>query len=508
MFAVAQYGDLPQIANMDEPMYNIWDSNQFGYEQSFRPHDLHFNPEDTAYFDDLENGTVSVGPLQRFLHDQYPIAQSVLHAKYPADRYTSWHTADCYRHVSPDRTSASGSNTTQNELHSPLIFRGGPYGSPTEAFSQPALPYPTQFKDCEYLSSPLRLGGSVNLRQLEYEHHELESEPAMEDIETIDTKYEVACEEHVPVKMDITSSDDSREYADSGIGNSPRDAEEVVPIDEVPEDPESDSDYEPERIKSRKRRTSSASHGSPSRTAKRNSVSKPANTNKVTKRTRRVSSVSKKRLETDDDRRPFPCPLAPYGCNSTFASKNEWKRHVNTQHIKLSFYRCDICPPTTDPNDDRTVYYNDFNRKDLFGQHLRRMHAATKDNIHVRSQKQFPVNEDNLSEHQTRCLQPLRTPPQQSLCLFCDRAFQGPSSWEERMEHVGRHLEKDKSIDIDMLDIKSWNEDEGLEKYLLDEGLIVREHGAWKIGDGKPRRRNAHDSGDESSDSDCDVCAT
>jgi hypothetical protein len=55
------------------------------------------------------------------------------------------------------------------------------------------------------------------------------------------------------------------------------------------------------------------------------------------------------------------------------------------------------------------------------------------------------------------------------------------------MEHIGRHLEKDRKGSVDMLDIKSWNEDKGLEQYLLDEGLIVKEHGNWKIGDGKRR---------------------
>ena len=66
------------------------------------------------------------------------------------------------------------------------------------------------------------------------------------------------------------------------------------------------------------------------------------------------------------------------------------------------------------------------------------------------------------------------------------------------MEHVGRHLEKDREGSVDMLDIKTWNEDKGLEQYLLDEGLIVMEHGGWKIGDGKPRRSADDDIDDES----------
>jgi hypothetical protein len=496
MFAMAQYGDLPQIT-MDEPRYNGWGAEHYNYMPSYKQ-DVHFAPEEGAYFDDFDNGVVSVRPMERFMHDQYPIAQSVLLARYPVERqpvkeYEQWPSADCYRHVSPEGTSSSSSNGTQNELRSPHMFHAGPYGSPTEAFSQLSLPYPTaeQFKDCGYLPTPPHSGGSVNLRQLEYEHHELESEPAMEDIETTDVKSDAVCEhEHTPVKMD-TPSDDLREYADSGIGNSVRDAEEVIPIEELPEDPASDSDYSPTSSKSGKRRRSSASSGSPNRSTKRTSVSKASTTTKAPRRARPTSNVTKKQPETADDHRPFPCPLAAYNCSSTFASKNEWKRHVNTQHIKLGFWRCDLCPPTTDPNDDRTRYYNDFNRKDLFTQHLRRMHAAPKD---ARSHKEYPVTEANLSSHQTRCLKALRTPPQSSRCLFCDKCFEGPASWEDRLEHVGRHLEKEGKGSVD---VREWKRDEGLERYFLDEGIVVGEGAGWRIGDGKPRRRENGGDGEE-----------
>jgi len=186
----------------------------------------------------------------------------------------------------------------------------------------------------------------------------------------------------------------------------------------------------------------------------------------------------------------FPCPLASYGCSSGFSSKNEWKRHVSTQHIKLHFWRCDLCPPTADPNDPSTLYFNDFNRKDLFTQHLRRMHAAPSNGLPASDT--FPVNEDNLSSHQTRCLQSLRKAPKESCCPFCDRTFTGPSSWEERMEHVGRHLEKGASFD------NTQNRDYKLEGYLLKEGLITREDdGHWAIGNGKPLPNLIDSDGDE-----------
>jgi hypothetical protein len=71
------------------------------------------------------------------------------------------------------------------------------------------------------------------------------------------------------------------------------------------------------------------------------------------------------------------------------------------------------------------------------------------------------------------------------------------------MEHVGRHLEKDRNTRADMLNTATWHVDETLERYLVDEGLIVRDGSGWKIGDGKPRRgASALDSDSEDSEED------
>lgn len=56
------------------------------------------------------------------------------------------------------------------------------------------------------------------------------------------------------------------------------------------------------------------------------------------------------------------------------------------------------------------------------------------------------------------------------------------------MEHVGRHLEKERKPE--MLNSRSWREDLELENWLVDEGLIAWSaiENAWRIGNGKPRR--------------------
>jgi hypothetical protein len=517
--AAHQFRDLPQIPQtMGESRYAAWGVEPYRYMNFYKQEDVSFRLEDEMYFEDFDNGTVSMQPMERFMQDQYPLAQGLLHVNVPTERQfrmqyeLQWPSTD-FRTPSPDRTSPSARSSydTLSDLHSPQTYHADSYGSSTDGYSPSCLPYPTteHLQDGCYPAHSSLSRGNISLRDIELEHQEPESEVAVKDIENVALKQEAMCDhETIVVKTGTIATNDSKDYADSGIGNSVRDAESVQPMEmqDIPEDPASDSDYSPVSSRSSKRRRSSASNTSLEQTSKRvsnsrrashSSISKSTKSSKASKRNQRISSAVKKHVEAEDERRSFPCPLASYVCNSTFSSKNEWKRHVSTQHIKLSFWRCDLCSPSADAKDDQTVYYNDFNRKDLFTQHLRRMHAAPKESFAC-SQKEFPVNADNLAEHQDRCLKRLRKAPQQSSCLFCEKTFAGPLSWDERMEHIGHHLEKDGKSSLDMLNITSWNTDERLEQYLIEEGLVVNEQGRWKIGDGKPVRL------DYDSDSDSD----
>ncbi|KAL1794992.1 hypothetical protein ACET3X_006808 [Alternaria dauci] len=469
-----QFRDLPQIEAMDDTRYPVWAAEQMNYMQPCKDRMVYFCTEDDSYLDDYDNGVVSMQPMQRFLVDQNPLTPGMLYAKIPYldSRYEKpyeqhWPSADFFRNASPDRTSSGNtSQNTQDELRSPHMRHSNPYGSPIE-YSQLSLSYP----QAEYLQGgvyPCDSGvlecSNISLRELEYDP--VVSEPVVEDVEDVTMQQESTCDHHHPSVK-----------------------EEATPDYRTPSS-------------SRKRRRSTTSNSSPSRRLKRHKpirkdsvVSSPTESVKLERKPRRASKTSKASTEPRiqaEDRRAFPCPLTGYGCTSNFSSKNEWKRHVSTQHIKLGYWRCDLCPPSTDSNDAQTLYFNEFNRKDLFTQHLRRMHAAPKDKS-SRAQKDYPVSEENLPEHQARCNLPLRDPPQHSTCLFCERIFVGASSWDERMEHVGRHLEKDGSR-LEMLDPATWNVDEKLERYLVDEGLIVRDGAAWKIGDGKSRKSATSDS--------------
>lgn len=501
-FHYHQYGDLPQIPTIPEDYHQAqWVNSPMAY----RPFPYHAD-EEFGYNGIDGSGAYRSPAVERFLVDPSPLTHGVLQAKLehgipvptPQFRqYEQWSTPDLVRYDSPDATSVSenSSYATQNEVRSPHPFPAMPYSSPEET-TQLMYPYQSsdQFKDVNLALA----GGSINPREIEYEH-EPELEPTVEDTDGGGIKPEAAFEqEPAYTKMD-TTPDQYKTYPEARVSTSLRDAESVQPMD-PDEEESSDPDYTPGRAS--RRRRSSASTSSSGRNGQRrrsnhgrkNSSSTPNNGNRINKRSGRAAAsfgAGRGSIEvgsSGESQRHFPCPLATYGCQSTFSSKNEWKRHVSTQHIKLGFWRCDLCATTIDPHDDQTFYHNDFNRKDLFTQHLRRMHAAPA-SPSSRNHKDYQVTEDNIAEHQTRCFQKLRGTPPKSSCLYCDEMFTGVNSWDQRMEHIGRHLEKDRNAGSRFSNVAGWNVDKDLERWLETEGIIALDRNqSWKIGDGRPKR--------------------
>lgn len=205
--------------------------------------------------------------------------------------------------------------------------------------------------------------------------------------------------------------------------------------------------------------------------------------------------------------RPFTCSFRRYGCPSTFGSKNEWKRHVSSQHLRLGIYRCDMdkCIPQVPKLSPRRKSsssssadagstgkvggHNDFNRKDLFTQHVRRMHGPALSALEDGRE----ASDQLLEAIQKRCWIPLRETPPQSMCGICphivaapvvggtgtDRPpvnrWEGPGTWDERMEHVGRHLEKGDGGGEE-------DEDVGLREWMRLEGLLTPDGpGRWLV---------------------------
>jgi hypothetical protein len=152
-----------------------------------------------------------------------------------------------------------------------------------------------------------------------------------------------------------------------------------------------------------------------------------------------------------------------------------------------------LCPLSTDP---ANPIYNDFNRKDLFTQHIRRMHTEdVMDVNHALGTSTEPkdgnIPDNVMAEQQSRCYHHLRTHPLRSGCLFCAQVFEGNGSWEQRMEHLGAHFEREKKNPKASLDTSRWRDDPELREWFLQEGLIERDNkGGYRIGDGQPRRHD------------------
>ncbi|TQV93954.1 hypothetical protein V2A60_003894 [Cordyceps javanica] len=152
--------------------------------------------------------------------------------------------------------------------------------------------------------------------------------------------------------------------------------------------------------------------------------------------------------------RPLLCVFHYAGCTSRFASKNEWKRHVASQHLALRYWICTegTCGQTRGPSTrsraaSLPAFGSIFNRKDLYTQHIRRMHLAPEGSpvMGSGSRRVIPSEiEDRMRELQANAARTRCTLPRFMMCPApgCPSEFHGPNAWDDRMEHVACHLER------------------------------------------------------------------
>lgn len=254
-------------------------------------------------------------------------------------------------------------------------------------------------------------------------------------------------------------------------------ADEESPIvgdypDPEEEEEASDTEYSPRSSRPRKRRTSVKQQSTvkKSRVVKRAKPKCPLSCKSCPTLPPFSDAHSLRQHVAASHSRFFVCVFSFAGCKSTFASKNEWKRHVASQHLNLTYWACD----------EGTCSNAEFNRKDLYTQHLRRMHApfAVK-----RQGKKIAEWEERVRELQLSALRERRQPPSQLLCTLpgCGARFDGSTAWDDRMEHVGKHL--DKGVEIDQ------GADALLVKWAQRTGIIERRGSRWGFPGSKPNSR-------------------
>ncbi|KAI9756247.1 MAG: hypothetical protein M1835_000767, partial [Candelina submexicana] len=136
-------------------------------------------------------------------------------------------------------------------------------------------------------------------------------------------------------------------------------------------------------------------------------------------------------------------------CNKKFGSKNDWKRHENSQHFQLETWRCNervvqppnnpiSATPSETPHGPRLT--NEcarlFFRREVFVSHLKTAHNVN-DEAYIRD------------EAQKRRIG--RNGQSRFWCGFCRSIVclerKGLEAWDEKFDHIGDHFNKGLRID-------------------------------------------------------------
>ncbi|KAI9657593.1 MAG: hypothetical protein M1821_002769 [Bathelium mastoideum] len=149
--------------------------------------------------------------------------------------------------------------------------------------------------------------------------------------------------------------------------------------------------------------------------------------------------------------RPYGCTFPR--CKKKFGSKNDWKRHENSQHFQQETYRC-RCPDANGQECCQLLY-----SLDNFRNHLTAAHAYTEEQVKVE------CSERHIG----------RNGQGRFWCGFCKTVLKleqrGIEAWDERFKHIGDHFNKD------CYDIKDWlcletNKPKGLQAKELSRELF------------------------------------
>ncbi|KAI1748048.1 hypothetical protein F4782DRAFT_534765 [Xylaria castorea] len=114
--------------------------------------------------------------------------------------------------------------------------------------------------------------------------------------------------------------------------------------------------------------------------------------------------------------KPYGCTMPD--CEKRFGSKNDWKRHENTQHFMLEMWRCD------EQGCERVCY-----RREMFRSHL---------------EKDHPITDQNILEAKLEKCRVGRNCEARFWCGFCQAIVEikqkGIQAWAERFDHIDEHF--------------------------------------------------------------------
>ncbi|TGJ80357.1 hypothetical protein E0Z10_g8416 [Xylaria hypoxylon] len=114
--------------------------------------------------------------------------------------------------------------------------------------------------------------------------------------------------------------------------------------------------------------------------------------------------------------KPYGCTMT--GCDKRFGSKNDWKRHENTQHFMLEMWRCD------EQGCERFCH-----RREMFKAHLEKDHQ---------------IDDQNKLDAKLESCRVGRNCEARFWCGFCQSIIeikqQGHQAWAERFDHIDDHF--------------------------------------------------------------------
>lgn len=135
--------------------------------------------------------------------------------------------------------------------------------------------------------------------------------------------------------------------------------------------------------------------------------------------------------------RPYGCTFSD--CFKPFGSRNDWKRHENSQHFLSEMWRCE------EPREDGTKCTKLAHSKDKFAKHLQSKHnftvgSANNEAICARSHL------GREAHHHFWC----------GFCntLIAQQENMQHPAWDMRFKHIGDHFDKDNRHINDWIDIE------------------------------------------------------
>ena len=199
---------------------------------------------------------------------------------------------------------------------------------------------------------------------------------------------------------------------------------------------------------------------------------------------------------------PYLCIFHAYGCKEVFGTKNEWVRHVRVQHLRLETWRCEL-ESCGDRGTHETILprgakrTNDYGRKDLFLEHVRRIHKVI-----YQSRPEGPQRKEHLNDLQRSHRLDLRSPPTLASCPCCQDLWNDFDAW---IEHIAKNMETNKQTGTELCDphLQDWMINEGLLEWLPDQNHWRLEGADGKRG-GRQSRQHRLLEADAPADSDED----